>query len=970
MRGGQPGLALEPLRTLFSAGTAAGLTDAQLLARFISRRDDDAEAAFAALVSRHGPMVRRVCRSLLADPNDAEDAFQATFLVLARKAGTIRRPELLGNWLYGTAHRAARTLKTRTARRLKHEAMEAAMTQTQASTDPDGLEHQAARREEARVVHEEVARLPESCRAAVVLCDLEGRPREEVALLLRCSDRTLRRHLNQARELLRARLTRRGIAPTAGLLAAALVAEPASAAIPQIMVDATTRAAIRFAAGRTAAGTTSAAATALAEGVITAMFWTKMKAIVIASSILLAVGAGTGVTLGFVSTQDGKTAESKSATSSVLKTKEPTPAEQFQALLNEYKDAMAAYTKLGQNVTDQAKLQAIYKDRSIPEKAFNPRFLALAERYPNDPVAIDALVWIIEQTMRYWDGGYDRAMGDPIGRAMEILAHDHLSEPRLGALCLKLVNYPSPRRDVLLRAVAERSPDRVARGRAILALAQYLKMKGDFTATLKKSSKEAGYDETVLRQMYFPDYLAELRAANPASMLFEADQLFARVFDDYGDIAFTRQDNQPTRETLADVAHRERRPGPVSNLSEQFRTLNDAFGAAVKAADQAEAEVQKKSGKSEPSEASVRAYIAAYPKWRNSGLKVWQLAREAPRDKAAFDALIWLVEQGPRFFDAQSERDVVMSQVVDVLIRDHLDAIAEHLTDRNVAMALNRGEQLPTPHRARLLTALFERGRDRPTRGRMGLALGRYLKAEADCVERLTRPGADTRRVWDLLFLDPSFADQLRKADRRAIEHKAEEILQRVIADYGDISYINQQVATKETLAAVANRELFEIRSLSVGKKAPEITGQDVDGKPMTLSEFRGKVVLLDFGSHEHCGGCKLVYPRLRSTLDRLHDRPFVILGINNMDQRDALKQAIARREITWRCWWDGDKPDGPGPITSSWNITGYPTFFLIDHRGVIRSKYDIHPFDTPAFENAIEALLKEAQAETKPAKP
>ena len=82
----------------------------------------------------------------------------------------------------------------------------------------------------------------------------------------------------------------------------------------------------------------------------------------------------------------------------------------------------------------------------------------------------------------------------------------------------------------------------------------------------------------------------------------------------------------------------------------------------------------------------------------------------------------------------------------------------------------------------------------------------------------------------------------------------------------------------------------------------------------MKLSDFRGKVVLLDFGSHEHCGGCKLVYPRLRSTLDRLRGRPFVILGINNNDRREALKQAIAQGEITWRCWWDGDKSGRPRP--------------------------------------------------------
>ena len=245
----------------------------------------------------------------------------------------------------------------------------------------------------------------------------------------------------------------------------------------------------------------------------------------------------------------------------------------------------------------------------------------------------------------------------------------------------------------------------------------------------------------------------------------------------------------------------------------------------------------------------------------------------------------------------------------------------------------------------------------------MGLALGRYLKAEAESVERLTRSDAGSRRAWDLMFLDPAFADQLRKADRPAIARRAEVVLERVIADFGDVRHVNGMVTTTETLADVARRELAEIRTISVGKPAPEIAGEDVDGKPMTLSEFRGKVVLLDFGSHEHCGACVAVYPRLRSTLDRLRGRPFVILGINNNDRRDALKEAIAKGEITWRCWWDGDKLDGAGPITTRWNVRGYPTFFLIDHRGVIRSKGDLHPFDAPSFDNAIEVLLKEAEA-------
>ena len=201
---------------------------------------------------------------------------------------------MLGNWLYGTAQRAARTLKTRAARRLKHEAREATMASSQPSNDANDPAQNAARLEEVRIVHEEIARLPGACRTPVVLCDLEGRNQEEVAQLLHCSDRTLRRRLDHARHLLRLRLIRRGLAPTAGLVAAALGPDSASAAIPQITVDTTAQAAIRFAAGQATAGIVPASATALAEGVITAMFWTKLKAITIVSAAIIIAGIGVG----------------------------------------------------------------------------------------------------------------------------------------------------------------------------------------------------------------------------------------------------------------------------------------------------------------------------------------------------------------------------------------------------------------------------------------------------------------------------------------------------------------------------------------------------------------------------------------------------------------------------------------------------------------------------------------------------
>jgi RNA polymerase sigma factor (sigma-70 family) len=211
-------------------------TDLQLLRRFVSQRD---EGAFAALVERHGPMVLRVCRQLLRQPADAEDAFQAVFLVLVRRAGEIRQAELLGNWLYGVAHRVAARLRAREARRRSREAQGSAMAEAETDspeTEPD-LQP---------LLHQEVDQLPEKYRAPVVLCYLEGKTNEQAAQALHCPLGTVKVRLARARALLRSRLTRRGLALSATLLAAALAQNRAAAAPPPRLARTTVREALRF----------------------------------------------------------------------------------------------------------------------------------------------------------------------------------------------------------------------------------------------------------------------------------------------------------------------------------------------------------------------------------------------------------------------------------------------------------------------------------------------------------------------------------------------------------------------------------------------------------------------------------------------------------------------------------------------------------------------------------------------------
>ena len=255
------------IETLFGDGSVTGLTDAQLLDRFVSQHDASTEHAFEVLVQRHGPMVMGVCRSSLGDLHDAEDAFQATFLVLARRASSLREPANLGPWLHGVARRTAQKAK---ARRLRLERLiQRAGALTRINAESEGDRKPIDGQEEAELLHEEIGRLPEKYRTPVVLCDLEGLSREEAARQLGWPMGTLGVRLMRARERLRARLTRRGMAP-AGLAALPLVprAEPMAAS----WVVQTARAAASFASkSAPACGAIPSHITAIAVGVLRTM---------------------------------------------------------------------------------------------------------------------------------------------------------------------------------------------------------------------------------------------------------------------------------------------------------------------------------------------------------------------------------------------------------------------------------------------------------------------------------------------------------------------------------------------------------------------------------------------------------------------------------------------------------------------------------------------------------------------------
>jgi RNA polymerase sigma factor (sigma-70 family) len=281
---------LRHVHALFDIGTLGGRTDRQLLDQFRAG-GASAEPAFAALVERHGPMVLHVCRTSLCNPHDIEDAFQATFLVLVRRAGSLWVRDSLGPWLHSVACRVVRQSRTATARRQAHERRAA----ERAAAVDDGPLDSIDRADLGLPLHEELCRLPDRYRAPLVLCYLEGLTHEQAAEQLRCPVGTVRSRLARGRERLRSRLVRRGLTPSLNPIGIGLADHSPQALVPPTWIEKTVGAAISLEAGRDMPPLVSASVLKLVKGVIGTMFLTKLKALGASFLFVVVVGAGVGV---------------------------------------------------------------------------------------------------------------------------------------------------------------------------------------------------------------------------------------------------------------------------------------------------------------------------------------------------------------------------------------------------------------------------------------------------------------------------------------------------------------------------------------------------------------------------------------------------------------------------------------------------------------------------------------------------
>jgi RNA polymerase sigma factor (sigma-70 family) len=392
-------------RQITGDGDAAP-TDAEYLTRFLARRD---ELAFAALVARHGSMVLAVGRSVLRDEHAAEDVFQATFLVLARKASAIGKRDSVGSWLYGVAFRVASNLKAKTARRRKYEHLVARTVRTSGPDDPLA---------DARaLLLEELERLPDRYRQPLVLCYLEGKTNEEAAAALRWPVGTVKVRLARGRATLRGRLTRRD--PAFG---AVLETVPSAPAPPAELAEAIIKVAVPFATGSAPAPDLVAAqVAALTQGVLRQMVLSKIRIVAVLVAALGVLAAGTGLLISAspaapaapVRNPDLRPPVSQSRVQEIQAQPAPrpeVPKAETPSLANRL--AQLPGELIRQKKSDAEIVDALYLSTllRLPAKAEHDRLATLLKKATNREEAVRDILWALVNSTEF---GLVHGINDP-----------------------------------------------------------------------------------------------------------------------------------------------------------------------------------------------------------------------------------------------------------------------------------------------------------------------------------------------------------------------------------------------------------------------------------------------------------------------------------------------------------------------------------------------------------------------------
>ena len=538
---------------LFADGALGTMSDAELLATFTTGRGNaSAEAAFATLVDRHGPLVLGTCRRVTQDPHTAEDAFQAVFLVLARKAHAVRLEtgDSLGRWLYGVSVRVARQARASSSVRRRHFSENLDGLDP---VDPSSSFDPCERTDLRAAIDAEIARLPARYRSAVVLCHLQGLPQDQAARRLRCPLGTVQSRLHRARERLRMGLTRRGLAPALGALVAALEST-SRAAVPPNLARSVAAAAATISTGDALSGILPVAASRLAVLTLRKMLMRQYGMIVGFIALGLATTGG-AVALALAGRDDPKPAppsqEPKPSASAKARAEtnlaDPSLAQQFDRLKAEYENADREFHSFyrGSYIPKENLEKALQVRPDLP--AFVRRIADLGAASPKDPAVRDAMLWVISQATRADDGPF----GGEFAIAANWLVRNHGDDPDAVRVGFDLDSTSSLYRDNFLLGFYASAKCRESKGLARLALAQYLEHKSVMArgARGRKGRQMITYAGVIgedgkifdLKQEQ-PDgeyaYFLHLQQCDADYLRAESERLYQEVIADYADVPF------------------------------------------------------------------------------------------------------------------------------------------------------------------------------------------------------------------------------------------------------------------------------------------------------------------------------------------------------------------------------------------------------------------------------------------------
>lgn len=314
--------------------------------------------------------------------------------------------------------------------------------------------------------------------------------------------------------------------------------------------------------------------------------------------------------------------------------------------------------------------------------------------------------------------------------------------------------------------------------------------------------------------------------------------------------------------------------------------------------------------------------------------RLLELAKAHPQDPVAYASLVWIVETTE--FGPASEKPY--AEAIDLLATRYVD----HKDNGKLLERMAKSPFLATP---KFLQAVFDKHPSAGTRGQAGFHLGLCLKNYAATVERLRSEPEMAKNAELVVGLE--MVKAFKDADTTKLLARADEVFARVQKDYPFHAY------KKTNLARAAEGELYELRRLQVGMTVPELEGEDTDGKPIKLSDYRGKVTVVAFWG-TWCPHCMAMVPTERALVKRYEGQPFAMVGVNSDVELGKLKPALVKHGITWRSFYDG--PTADGPIASKWNVQGWPSIYVLDTKGVIRFR----ELRGEQLERAVAALMKE----------